>query len=463
MRVDRSGAEVERRVRLRPAASACGTRAANSRAAEGAGRNDPIDRLLAATGKTPGVSKTPGVLPVVADRVFARRVWLDLVGLLPPVKELDEFLADKRSDKHARLVARLLADRRAYAAHWMTWWSDALRNSYRGTGYIDGGRKQITGWLFRSLHDNKPYDEFVRDLVTGANGAEGFIHGIKWRGTVNDSQRREMQAAQNIAQVFLGTNLKCASCHDSFVNQWKLKQSYAFASVFADKPLQLHRCDKPTGRMSQVAFLYPQLGTIDAKAPVTQRREQLAAILTGEKNGRLSRTIVNRMWAWFFGRGIVEPLDDMDQQPWNQDLLDWLASDLAGHKYDLKRTMTLICTSRAYRLKSVPDASRDAKQFVFRGPLVKRMTAEQFADAVSTVTGVWPKQTPAMQRRDGRGQGGQLAAIAKTVPSIRKKPAKTIRCVFLDTNPLLTAMGRPNREQIVTRRDSAATRCNCWN
>ena len=447
------------------------------------GVTHPIDRLLASARTTPGVSKTPGVLPVVADHVFARRAWLDLVGLLPPVKELDEFVADKRPDKHARLVARLLADRRAYAAHWMTWWSDALRNSYRGTGYIDGGRRQITGWLYQALHDNKPYDGFVRDLVTGANGAEGFIHGIKWRGTVNDSQRREMQAAQNVAQVFLGTNLKCASCHDSFVNHWKLKQSYAFASVFADKPLELHRCDKPTGKMSQVAFLYPQLGTIDAKAPPAERRKQLAAILTGEKNGRLSRTMVNRLWAWFFGRGIVEPLDDMDQLPWNQDLLDWLAGDLVAHKYDLKRTMTLICTSRAYRLKADSGDFRKplgSERFTFRGPLVKRMTAEQFGDAVSTLTGVWPKMTPAMQRRDGRGQGGQLAAIRSGIrknsdrktkrSGIRKNSegktkrggiltnsATTLRCVFLDANPLLTALGRPIREQVVTRRDSQAT------
>lgn len=420
------------------------------------GLTHPIDRLLGRA----LLQYERGRKNSATDRVFARRVWLDLIGLLPPVKELDEFVADKRPDKHVRLVARLLADKRAYAAHWMTWWSDALRNSYRGTGYIDGGRKQITGWLYKSLHDNKPYDSFVRDLVTGANGAEGFIHGIKWRGTVNDSQRREMQAAQNVAQVFLGTNLKCASCHDSFVNQWKLKQSYAFASVFANKPLELHRCNKPTGKISQAAFLYPQLGTIDAKASLAKRRQQLAAILTSEKNGRLSRTIVNRLWAWFFGRGIVEPLDDMDQPPWNQDLLDWLASDLTAHKYDLKRTMTLICTSRTYRMQADPRDFRKSlgsEQYTFRGPLVKRMTAEQFTDAVSSLTGDWPKPTRSMQRRDGRGQGGQLAAIAKTVPSLRKQTSKTVRCVFLDTNPLLTAMGRPNREQVVTRRDSQAT------
>lgn len=389
------------------------------------GVEHPVDRLLQPYWKRHGFKAER----LVSDRLFARRVWLDLVGLLPPVEELDRFLRDRRPDRRARLVERLLADRKAYAAHWMTWWNDLLRNNYRGTGYIDGGRKQITGWLYASLYDNKPYDRFVGELITGENGAAGFIRGIKWRGTVNDSQRREMQAAQNVAQVFLGTNLKCASCHDSFVNQWKLKQAYAFASVFAEKPLELHRCNKPTGKLSKVAFLYPQLGTIDPSADLSSRLKQLRRIITSPKDGRLSRTIVNRLWARFFGAGIVEPPDDMDQQPWDQDLLDWLAADLAEHGYDLKRTMRLICTSRAYRLPSVvvsrPDA-RNSRAVGFRGPLVKRLSAEQFADAVSQLTGRWPQPTRGMLRRDGRGQGGQLAAIAPALPS-KKSDAPRVR------------------------------------
>ena len=418
------------------------------------GVTHPIDRLLHPYFKQQGINEHK----LVNDRVFARRVWLDIVGLLPPVDELEAFVKSSNRDKHKKLVDRLLSDRNAYAAHWMTWWSDLLRNDYRGTGYIDGGRKQITGWLYKSLHDNKPFDRFTTDLMTGRNGAEGFLWGIKWRGTVNDSQRREMQAAQNVAQVFLGTNLKCASCHDSFVNHWKLKQAYAFAGVFARKPLELHRCDKPTGRKAEIAFLYPSLGTINAKANVTQRRQQLAEIITARKNGRFTRTIVNRLWARFFGAGIVEPLDDMDQKPWNQDLLDWLAEDLVTHKYDLKRTMRLICTSRAYRLKAGgprPAGSRHAQVAGFRGPLIKRMSAEQFVDAVATLTGQWPRVSRRMQKRDGRGQGGQLAAVSKLLNVKSKK--SNLRCVFTNTGPLLKALGRPIREQVVTRRDSVAT------
>ncbi|MFQ5734147.1 MAG: DUF1549 domain-containing protein [Planctomycetaceae bacterium] len=421
---------------------------------------NPVDRLL-----HPYFLKHRVVFGgSVADRAFARRVWMDLVGLLPPGKELADFVRDSRDDKHARLVRRLLSDRRAYADHWTSWWSDLLRNDYRGTGYIDGGRRQITGWLYKSLYDDKPYDRFTQELLTGTNGAGGFIWGIKWRGTVNDSQRREMQAAQNVAQVFLGTNLKCASCHDSFVNQWKLKQSYAFASVFATKPLQLHRCNKPTGKISKVAFLYPQLGRINPKASRSTRLKQLAGIVTGRKNGRFTRTIVNRLWERFFGRGLVEPLDDMDQPAWNRDLLDWLAEDLALHKYDLKRTMTLICTSRAYRMPAVGAPEPNARFTAFRGPFTKRMSAEQFVDAVSTLTGEWAKPNGRMRKRDGRGQGGQLAAILRTLqPSSgkRPKPPSRIRCVLTDTGELVKALGRPIREQVVTRRESVATTLQC--
>ncbi len=194
--------------------------------------------------------------------------------------------------------------------------------------------------MYGAIHENQPYDRFVRELVSPSprTGSEGFTFGIKWRGTVNESQRREIQAAQSVAQVFLGTNLKCASCHDSFVNHWKLTDAYALASVFADGTLELHRCDQPEGIPSTVGFLYSEVGTIDPQAPRDMRMRQLADLLVHEQNGRFARTIVNRLWAKLFGRGLVEPLDNLDAEPWHQDLLDYLASDLADHGYDLKRT-----------------------------------------------------------------------------------------------------------------------------
>ena len=132
------------------------------------------------------------------DAAFIRRVYLDVIGLLPAPEELDAFLKDRAPDKRARLVRRLLDDKRAYADHWLTFWNDLLRNDYEGTGYIDGGRKQITAWLYQSLLDNKPYDRFVRELISPRPESEGFIKGIKWRGRVNASQVREVQFSQNV-------------------------------------------------------------------------------------------------------------------------------------------------------------------------------------------------------------------------------------------------------------------------
>lgn len=317
----------------------------------------------------------------VDDRTYARRVWLDTIGLLPPPAELEAFLADRAPDKRARLVQRLLADHQRYAEHWLTFWNDLLRNDYKGPGYTDGGRKQITAWIYTALARNLPYDQFVAQLLDPGALAEGFTRGILWRGAVNASMVPPMQASQGIAQVFLGVNLKCASCHDSFINDYTLNDAYGLASIYADGPLEIAECDVPTGHMAKVKFLYDELGSIDATAGPAARKQQLVEIITGRQNGRLPRTIVNRLWQRFLGRGLVEPVDEMDRPAWSPALIDWLAEDLVAHGYDLKHTMARILTSRAYQLPPV-DAAEGGPNTVFRGPAVRRMDAEQFSDAV---------------------------------------------------------------------------------
>ncbi len=325
--------------------------------------------------------------PVVNYRLFARRAYLDTIGLLPPPKELKAFLASRKADKRARLVKDLLSRREAYAQNWMSFWNDLLRNDYKGTGYIDGGRQQITRWLYSALLTNMPYDQFVTALVNPKNEAAGFTRGIVWRGVVNASQSPEMQAAQNIAQVFMGVNLKCASCHDSFINDWQLSDAYGLASVFSDQPLEMYRCDLPTGQKAAAKFIFPQLGSIPASTNKEERLSALAQALTCPRDGRLSRTIVNRLWAKFLGRGLVEPVDDMQQNAWDKDLLDWLAEDLAAHHYDLKQTMARILTSRAYQLPAVNPGAQAPANYVFTGPETRRLTAEEFRDALASLTG----------------------------------------------------------------------------
>jgi len=447
---------------------------------------NPIDRLLAPYFEHHKIKPAA----VVSDRVFARRIYLDLVGLMPSHAEIEAFEKDAAPDKRRKLVRRLLASREQYAIHWLSFWNDALRNDYKGPGYIDGGRQQITGWLYKALADNKPFDRFVHELVAPPGGdSAGFVKGIVWRGVVNASQRPEMQAAQHVSQVFLGINLKCASCHDSFVSEWKLDDAYALASVFANQPLEVHRCDAPLKRTVEPRFLVrraggvsppvvrtdspaseppgantketpvgsrpplakeslAEFGTIDPKAPLAERRKQLADILISPQDGRLPRTIVNRLWARLLGRGLVEPVDAMDAPPWNADLLDFLATDLVDHQYDLQHTLELICTSQAYQLPSVGAPSVTEKDFVFRGPLVKRLSAEQFIDAVSAITGVW--QQPAWKKPPA----AQPAMKSSALPDFSKIG---IRSALANGDPLSRALGRPNREQVVTSRESAAT------
>ena len=311
-----------------------------------------------------------------------------MIGLLPPPAELKAFLADRHADKRERLVERLLADDRNYAEHWLSFWNDLLRNDYKGTGYIDGGRKQITHWLYSALLTNMPYDKFVAELVNPTPDSEGFTKGIVWRGVVNASQTPQMQTAQNIAQVFMGVNLKCASCHDSFINDLTLADAYGLAGIYADGPLEMVHCDKPTGKQAELKFLYPELGAIDPKADKPARLKRLAEIITQRQDARLTRTLVNRLWQRFMGRGLVEPVDDMEKAAWDPDLLDWLAEDFAAHDYDVKHLIRQILTSRAYQLPAVNLGEQHQQDYVFRGPAVRRLSAEQFRDALTCLTGI---------------------------------------------------------------------------
>ena len=388
--------------------------------------SNPIDRLLSPYYKKHNLDSKLSV----SDGVYARRAFLDTIGLLPSSGEVEKFSVDKGEEKRARLVSELLKDNESYAEHWITFWNDCFRNSYTRQ-YHGGGGKKITDWLKKSLIENKPYDQFVRELIDPVNGSDGFIKGIVWRGTVNASQVAEMQAAQNVAQVFLGLNIKCASCHDSFINDWTLKQTYALASIFSDGPMDIHRCNKPTGEKASPAFLYPELGNIDPKVSRSERVKQLSGIITSPKNGRLARPAVNRLWAIFLGRGLVEPVDEMDNPSWNQDLLDWLAVDFVEHGYDLKHTINLILTSNAYQRPSVA-LDEDATEYIFEGPVVRRMSAEQFLDGLDQV--ILAASADAKDRDTGRKRAGMR-----------------------NLDRLMRTLGRPKRDVVVTRRESTAT------
>ncbi len=347
------------------------------------GENHPIDKLVDVYFEEHDIDWPA----VVDDKTFVRRAYLDIVGLLPEPGKIAQFVRDQNPGKRNVLIDALLDDNTNYTQHWLSFWNDLLRNDYSGTGYIGRGRKQITDWLYRSLEQNKPYNLMVKELVDPTEASEGFIKGIQWRGVVNASQRTEMQAAQNIGQSLMGVNVKCASCHNSFVSNLTLEQSYGFASVFADSVLELNRCDKPIGKMAQVNFLYPELGEVAAET-LKERLRLLSEVMVKPENGRLYRTITNRFWKRLLGRGIIEPMDEMDGTPWDSALLDWLAADFIATGHDLKHLIKTIMTSKTYQLQIAVYGEQQmvkSDAYIFQGPLLRRMSAEQFSDAVSQV------------------------------------------------------------------------------
>jgi hypothetical protein len=404
------------------------------------GREHPIDRIV----DHYLAEKNLPHPPPIDDATFLRRITLDLTGLLPSQEDIATFVADPAPDKRSRRIAALLEDDIAYADHWLSFWNDLLRNDYQGTGYIDGGRTQITTWLYQALRENKPYDQFARELLAPpTKESAGFINGIQWRGAVNASQTREVQFSQSISQTFLGLNMKCASCHDSFVDRWKLDEAYGLAAIFSEKPIEIARCDKPTGRMATPAWIFPELGNIDPKAPKQKRLEQLAGLMTHPENGRFSRTMVNRLWQRLLGHGIVHPVDAMDTEPWNEDLLDHLAVRFAADGYDLRKALAYIANSSIYQSQCVNIAD-PSEHKIFRGPVVKRLTAEQFMDAVWSLTGTAPAAPH------------KAVLAARKLPSEAPSPSFT-RASLVPADLLMRALGRPNREQIVSMRPDTVT------
>ena len=388
----------------------------------------PVDKILDAYFGVHEIKPADAV----SDALFARRAYLDLWGLLPTPEQLDVFINDERAGKRDALIEWLLADGVRYSHHWITFWNDHLRND-EGVVYY-GERRSITPWLRPALENNLAYDKFLQALLNPTAKADpaGFLIGVNWRGDINASQTPEMQAAQNSAQVFLGVNLKCNSCHDSFISRWKLKDAYGLASYFSPGPLEMHRCDTPTGQKAEAKFLYPELGGVDNNATLIEKQEMAARLFTSPANGRTPRVLVNRFWRVLFGRAITEPVDDMDARPFSPELLDWLAADFVANGYDMKQLLRRIMTSKTYAMASWREP--ESKPYVFHGPVARRLSGEQFSEAISSITGEWRLLEPRQPGRATYARDWQLKSTAMS-----------------------RSLGRPIRDQVITERVTQPT------
>jgi len=374
------------------------------------------------------------------DATFIRRVTLDICGTLPTADEVTAYLSDTSPDKRQRLIDRLL-ERPEYASYFALKWADILQN--RGSGYSTSkqraGTMLFSAWIRDSLLSNKPYDRFVSEILT-ATGSQAENPPAIWYRSV----RNTPNYVESIAQCFLGVRIQCAQCHHHPAERWSENDYYAFAAIFSrvGRKGGFADAEVPTNEIIYLKnegevrnprtrkLMQPRpLGGPDfAISRFDDPRQSLAKWMTSPENPFFARTMVNRMWGHFFGRGIIHPIDDArsTNPPTNPELIEELAYDFSANGYDVKRLIRVITNSSAYQLSSVPNQTNQEDTQCFARYYPKRISAEVLLDGISQVLDV-PTIFP--------GGPGQFPEGMRAV----NLPDENVRLNFLD------AFGRPSR------------------
>lgn len=356
---------------------------------------DPFDRLV--DDKLAKLRIAPS--PPCDDETFVRRVHLDVIGLPPTLEERAAFLDDPRDDRRARLIDRLLA-RDEFVDVWVMHWADML--GIRTDPIRNVSAKAMLGyaeWLRERLRADTPMDALVRELMT----AEG--------STLDDPPTNFFQVetdplalAENVAQSFLGMRIQCAQCHNHPFDRWTMDDYYGFTAFFVQvgrkggaDPRETIVYDRGAGDIAHAvggALIRPRyLGGDEPATSGQDRRVVLADWLTAPENPFFARSFVNRVWAQFFGIGVVEPVDDfrVSNPPSNQALLDALAESFVESGYDLRALVRRICLTDAYQRGTAPNASNGADERNFARQRVRRLRAEVLFDSICRVTDTTPK------------------------------------------------------------------------
>lgn len=350
-----------------------------------------IDSLVAA--KLAKLNIAPS--PPADDAEFLRRVFLDTIGTLPAAAETKRFLSDARSDKRDRLVDELL-ERPEFADFWALKWADLLRVDRAALGHE--GAYAYYRWIRDCIANNKPFDQFARELLT----AEGPLHESP-QGYFYKVVQKPGEMASTLSQVFLGVRIACAECHHHPFDRWSQTDYYGMVDFFAP----LSRKSSLQGEMIVAAgdpvTRHPRTGEsvlahgLGAPAPDRElqgdRRPALAEWLVSPQNPWFARNLANRIWAHYAGRGLVEPLDDMraTNPPTNPELLDALASYLVEHRFDVRALIRAITASQTYQRSSLPNETNERDEQNFSRALFKPLSAEVLLDAVCQTTGVGEK------------------------------------------------------------------------
>ena len=341
--------------------------------------------------------KALGVPPsaVCDDATFVRRTAVDIAGRLPTADETRAFLANTAPDKRRQWIDGLL-NSGDYADYFANKWSAVLRNKRRD-GSFTHGTYAFHAWMRDALFDNVPYDQFVRSIIA-ASGEIGQNPPVAWYREVRDINAQ----VEDTAQLFLGLRIQCARCHHHPFEKWSQQDYYGFAAFFS-------RVGRKKGLQAAEDRIYHQRGVAQATNPKTQQptpptglgdspitispdedpRQALADWMASPNNRFFAPALVNRYWKHFFGRGLVDPEDDMrvTNPAANQELLDGLASHFRQSGFDLKDLVRTICNSQTYQLSAEPNEfnRRDKQNFSRYYP--KRLPAEVLLDALDQVTG----------------------------------------------------------------------------
>lgn len=379
--------------------------------------------------------------PPATDAEFLRRLYLDLIGVLPSGDEARDFLADASPDKRDRMIERLLA-RPEFVDYWTYKWSDLLLVS--GEKLSVSALWSYYSWVRGHVEANTPWDKLVRELVTARGstlengGANFFI-----------LHRDPLDLAETTTVAFLGTSINCARCHNHPLEKWTNNQYYAFANLYSRVRTKSAGGDgnhlvfaADDGELIQPLSGRPQPpapldGTPLAPETAGDRREALANWLTSPDNPYFSRAIANRVWANFFDVGLVEPVDDMrlTNPASNEALLGALAKHLAENRFDLKSLMRSIVQSRTYQLSSAPLAENSGDRRFYSHYYPRRLMAEVLLDAFSQVSGA-PTEFNKTSDNDGALTDRPYPKGYRAV----QLPDSNVASYFLKT------FGRPERE-----------------
>src|SRR5581483_2836921 len=330
-----------------------------------------------------------------SDTEFLRRVYYDVVGIPPTPEEIRAFLGDKRADKRSRLIDALL-ERTEHAEFWALKWGDLFK--LRFDVLRDRGTWGMYRWIRDSIAANKPYDQFVRDLLTADGSCAENPAANLWRAFPDANE-----ASEATAQVFFGIRLLCAKCHDHPFEKWIQNDYYGMAAFFSQvsrktggrkDDLVIFRTQAPAqARHSTTgATLAPKY--LDAASVVVgadkDARALFAAWATSKDNPFLARAAVNRFWSHLFGRGIIDPVDDIrsSNPPSNAPLLDALTKDFVDHNFDVRHLLRTMLNSRTYQLSSRTNKSNAQDRVNFSHAVPRRLSAEQVLDTLSQVTGI---------------------------------------------------------------------------